>query len=116
MEPETRDAHWYFCSRPIARATDTHMTPSRPQTLSASIRGWPSHISNSMLFPPKVVLQAKASSALPVHYKGKYARRQRKFLGAGRFKHVFLWIFGKRIRSKCLKAGYMGNYLINVCL
>ena len=54
----------YFCSRPIARATDTHMTPSRPQTLSASIRGWPSHISNSMLFPPKVVIIKQALGVL----------------------------------------------------
>ena len=34
MQPDTRDAQLYFCSSQMASATDTHITPSRPQVSS----------------------------------------------------------------------------------
>ena len=37
MAPEILEAHLYFCSRKIEKATARHMTPRRPQVLSAAI-------------------------------------------------------------------------------
>ena len=49
MAPETLEAHWYFCSRKMDSATPIHMTPIRPQMLSAVISVWPKSFSNNVI-------------------------------------------------------------------
>ena len=44
-EPDILAAQRYFCSKKIAKATDTHITPSRPQVSSGWIRVRPSRFS-----------------------------------------------------------------------
>ena len=49
IAPDTLDAQLYFCSSQMDRATEIHMTPSRPQVSSAAISVWPSNVSNNIL-------------------------------------------------------------------
>ena len=50
IAPETLEAHRYFCSNQIDRATEIHMTPKRPQVSSAAIRVRPINASNNIDF------------------------------------------------------------------